>query len=153
MRVTGSIASFALSLIALIALATTLPASAQDKERVFSGTIEINSTQFGFIITGRTGGGVLEYEGEEYYFDIGGLGVGGAGISKLNAVGAVYDLDDISKFSGKYIQVRAGATVGKKGSGVLTMSNKHGVSIDVKGGQKGLALMSGADGVVIKLKQ
>ena len=153
MRITKIVSFWVRPLVALAALGILVSASAEEKPRVLSGTVEINSTQLGFIITGRVGGGVLEFEGKDYNFDIGGLGVGGAGVSKLNAVGAVYDLDDISKFSGTYVQARAGGTIGSKGRAVLTLSNQHGVSMDLKGGQKGLALMTGADGVIVKLKK
>ena len=138
----------------LLATAMVGTANAQDEEeeRVFSGTVEINTTQMGFIITGRAGGGVLEYEGHEYYFDIVGLGIGGIGVTHLNAVGAVYNLDDLSKFSGTYVQVRAGGAIVSKGRGYLSLGNGKGVHMDLKGSQKGLGMMTGIDGIVITLK-
>ena len=76
--------------------------AAEEKEKVFAGTIEINSTQLAFMVSGKVGGGVLEFEGEEYYFDLKGLGAGGIGVKKVNAVGAVYNMTDISQFPGFY---------------------------------------------------
>jgi len=122
-----------------------------DQEKVFAGTIEINSTQMAFLISGQAGGGVLEFQGQEHKFSVGGLGVGGIGIAKLNAVGAVYNMDDISKFSGSYIQARAGATLGE-GKSSLSLSNKHGVIIDLKSSNKGAALQLGVDGMILSLK-
>lgn len=122
-----------------------------EQEKVFAGTIEINSTQMAFIISGQAGGGVLEFQGKEYKFSIGGLGVGGIGVAKLNAVGAVYNMDDVSKFSGSYVQARAGATLGE-GKSSLSLSNKHGVIIDLKSSNKGAALQLGVDGMILTLK-
>jgi hypothetical protein len=129
------------------------PAVAEQPEKRFSGTVEINSTQLAFIISGRGGGGVLEFNGQEYYFDIKGLGVGGFGVSTLNAVGAVYNLEKVDDFNGVYVQARAGAAVGPKGKGYLSIGNSKGVILELKGGQQGLALMTGVDGLKIKLRQ
>ena len=144
---------FITSTAALLALLVAfVPVQVQaDQEKVFAGTIEIDSTQMAFLISGQAGGGVLEFQGKEYKFNVGGLGVGGIGIAKLNAVGAVYNLDDISKFSGSYIQARAGATLGE-GKSSLSLSNKHGVIIDLKSSNKGAALQLGVDGMILSLK-
>ncbi len=141
------------STLALLALFVVFaPVQVQaDQEKVFAGTIEINSTQMAFLISGQAGGGILEFQGNEYKFNVGGLGVGGIGIAKLNAVGAVYNLDDISKFSGSYIQARAGATLGT-GKSSLSLSNKNGVIIDLKSSNKGAALQLGVDGMILSLK-
>ena len=145
--------SFVTSTLALLALFVVLaPVQVQaEQEKVFAGTIEINSTQMAFIISGQAGGGVLEFEGKEYKFNVGGLGVGGIGVQTLNAVGAVYNMDDVSKFSGSYIQARAGATLGK-GKSSMTLSNNNGVIIDLKSSNKGAALSLGVDGMILSLK-
>ncbi len=140
-------------LVVTALLATTAEARA-DEEKVFAGTIEINSTQLAFIISGKSGGGVLEFEGQEYNFDLVGLGVGGIGVQKINAVGAVYNMTDISKFSGYYTEARIGATIGSASKGAMQLGNKHGVLIDLKSsGSKGLALSTGVDGLTIKLRK
>ena len=91
--------TLAASLLALAATMTSSPAQEPDWE--FAGTIEISSKQFAFLVSAKTGGGVLEFEGQEYDFKIKGLGVGGIGVQKVNAVGAVYNMDDVSKFPGR----------------------------------------------------
>jgi hypothetical protein len=139
-----------LALLGLLVVFAPVQVQAAE-EKVFAGTIEINSTQMAFIISGQSGGGVLEFQGQEYKFNIGGLGIGGIGIAKLNAVGAVYNMDDISKFSGTYIQARAGATLGT-GKSSLSLSNKNGVIIDLKSSNKGAALQLGVDGMILTLK-
>ena len=128
------------------------PAQAAGEENwVFAGTIEINTTQMAFIISGKAGGGVLEFEGKEHAFNIGGLGVGGIGVQTLNAVGAVYNMTDISQFAGTYVQARAGATLGK-GASAMRLSNNNGVILDLKSSNRGAALSLGVDGLIISLK-
>ena len=134
-----------------LATAWTPAASAQEQDWELAGTVEINSTQMAFILSGKLGGGVLEFEGEEYYFNIGGLGIGGVGVQRLNAVGAVYNMDDVSKFAGTYVQARMGATL-VKGKGSMRLSNEHGVILSLKASSKGVALAIGADGLIVSMK-
>ena len=125
-----------------------------DKEappRVFSGTIEISSTQIAFIASAQSGSGTLEFEGMEHDFKISGLGIGGIGIQTMNAIGVVYNLEKLSDFSGTYSQVRMGATLGK-GKSTLALNNSKGVYIELKSSNKGVALSAGLDGMIIKLK-
>jgi hypothetical protein len=74
------------------------PAQAAEAKPVktLSGTVHIHSTQVACLISGKLGGGTLKWNGEEHYFSIDGLGVGGMGIQTLDAVGAVYGLTDLS---------------------------------------------------------
>jgi len=126
-----------------------------DKEappRVFAGTIEISSTQIAFIASAQTGGGTLEFEGMEHDFKISGLGVGGIGIHTVNAVGVVYNLENLSDFAGTYSQARMGATLGKGKSTMGLNNNKNDVFIELKSSNKGVALAGGIDGIKITLK-
>ena len=124
----------------------------EDPPRVFSGTIEISSTQIAFFVSGQSGGGTLEFEGMEHDFKIGGLGVGGIGIHSVNAVGVVYNLEKLSDFEGSYSQARMGMTVGKGKSTIGLNNNKNDVFIELKSSNKGVALAGGVDGISIKLK-
>jgi len=137
-------------LVALLVMSAT--ASAQPKELVFAGTIEINATQFAFILSGKSGGGVLEFQGKEYKFDLTGFGIGGIGVQTINAVGAVYNMTDLSQFNGVYTEARIGATLGTASSGASRLGNSNGVIIDVKASNEGVALSLGVDGVSITLK-
>ena len=123
----------------------------EEPPRVFSGTIEISSTQIAFIGSAQTGGGTLEFEGMEHDFKISGLGVGGIGIQSVNAVGVVYNLEKLSDFEGRYSQGRVGLTVGK-GKSTIGLNNSKGVHIELKSSNKGVALASGVDGIKITLK-
>jgi len=125
--------------------------TATGEPKIFSGTVEISTTQIAFLISGEAGGGTLEFQGKEYKFSIGGLGVGGIGIKTMNAVGAVYNLTDISKFPGSFVQARAGITIGK-GKGNISLSNNNGVIMELKFSSEGAALSVGADGMIVSMK-
>jgi len=123
----------------------------EDPPRVFSGTIEISSTQIAFFASAQSGGGTFEYEGVEHEIKIGGLGVGGIGIQKMNAIGVVYNMNSLSDIEGTYSQARMGYAVGK-GKSTIGLNNSNGVYIELKSSNTGLALASGVDGVKITLK-
>ena len=54
-----------------------------------SGSVNIHQVQVAFIGSGAMGGGTLYFRGRAYPFKLGGLGVGGIGISTIDAVGSV----------------------------------------------------------------
>lgn len=137
--------------IAAIGPATAQQTTATGQPKVLSGTVSIDSTQLAFIVSGQMGGGVLSYKGKDHAFSIGGLGVGGIGVQKLSAKGQVYNLTDLSKFPGTYVQARAGATVGK-GKSALSLSNEHGVILELASTNEGVALSIGVDGMSIQMK-
>jgi hypothetical protein len=130
---------------------TAAATTATGAPKVLAGTVEIDTTQIALLVSGKMGGGVLEYQGKDHAFSIGGLGVGGIGVQKVRAVGAVYNLTDISKFAGTYVQARAGATLGT-GKNVMSLSNKHGVIMELKASTEGAALSVGVDGLVVTMK-
>ena len=120
--------------------------------RVKSGTVEIEQVQVAFIGSGNVGGGTLHFLGKNYPFTVGGLGVGGFGVSKLQATGEVYDLKELRHFPGAYAQARKGFAAGDKGGGEMWLENANGVSIALRTRRSGLALSLGADAVIINLK-
>jgi len=126
--------------------------AAESTSKKPSGTIAISQVQIAFIGSGNLGNGTLHYRGKSYPFSVGGLGVGGFGVSKMEAVGEVYDLKNISDFSGAYGQARYGAVAGNASTGELWLQNEKGVSIHLKAKRQGLALSLGVDGVAIQLK-
>lgn len=127
-----------------------LPTWAQS--RVKSGTVEIEQVQIAFIGSGNVGGGTLFYEGGRYRFTVGGLGIGGFGISKMEATGTVYNLKALNQFPGAYGQARSGYAVGNEGSGQLWLENTNGVVLELHAKRTGLALSLGADAVYIDFK-
>lgn len=143
------------TVITALSMLGTYAASAQAAEsapvKKLSGTVSIHSTQVAFLISGKLGGGTLKWNGEEHQFNIGGMGLGGVGVQTIDAVGAVYNLTDLSKFYGTYFEARVGATAAI-GGGWMSLTNTYGTIIDLKFSGKGLALSLGADGMVISKK-
>jgi len=138
---------------ALVGAAGTMlatPAFAQ--QRVKSGTVNIEQVQVAFIGSGNVGSGTLHFRGKSYRFSVGGLGIGGFGISKMEAWGDVYNLKELRDFPGPYGQARYGAAAGDKGSGEMWLENPNGVMIDLKTRRQGLAVSLGADAVIIDFK-
>lgn len=121
--------------------------SAQDKAP--SGTVRIEQVQVAFIGSGNLGGGTLNFRGKSYDFTVGGLGVGGFGVSRMVATGEVYDLEDAADFPGAYVQGRYGAAVGTVSAGELWLQNTNGVTLHLKAEREGLAISLGGDAVYI----
>lgn len=65
-------------------------------------TVDMNQVQAAFIGSGGGGQGTLYYQGQSYPFIVGGLGIGGIGVSTVAASGEVYKLNNISQFPGTY---------------------------------------------------
>ena len=136
--------------IAAAALAAAaVPALAADP-MVRSGTITIDEAQFGFLVGGSTGGGVLHFHGKSYPFKIGGINVGTLGGSKVKGFGTVYNLASVADFPGTYVKAEASATAGK-GSGALKLK-KGDVVLEIDTSSKGLQLSANGGGVDIKLR-
>ena len=123
--------------------------SAHAADLVRSGTITIEQVQIAFIGSGNLGGGTLVVGGQKYSFSIGGLGIGGIGVSRMECTGTVYNLKNLNDFTGGYVQARYGMAVGQSGGGQLWLENTKGVVIEVKAKRSGLALSLGGDAVYI----
>src|SRR5208337_2584572 len=131
----------------------TAPALAQEKPKgPPSASVAIEQIQVAFIGSGAVGGGTLNYRGESYPINVGGLGIGGIGASKLTASGSVYGLERREDFAGAYVQIRKGWALGDQGRGTLWLRNGNGVTMKLNTRRKGLQLSLGADGVVIGFK-
>jgi hypothetical protein len=137
--------------LARIAAVPTFLFAAPAGADVASGSVTITQTQIAFIGSGNLGGGTLNYGGRKYDFTIGGLGIGGFGISKIEAEGNVYDLKRLADFPGAYVQGRYGVVVGKASTGELWLTNASGVSLSLKAKRTGLALSLGGDAIYIDL--
>ena len=133
----------------LLALAIAGPSGADDLQK--SGTVRIEQVQIAFIGSGNLGGGTLQFGGKSYDFSIGGLGIGGFGLSKITATGTVYNLDQLAHFPGAYVQGRYGIAIGDVSTGKLWLKNSHGVVLELHADRKGLALSLGGDAIYIDL--
>ena len=116
---------------------------------VESGTVRIEQVQIAFIGSGNLGGGTLTTGGKSYEFTVGGLGIGGFGVSRMVATGTVYNLSNVSDFAGAYVQGRYGLAVGDLSTGELMLTNAKGVALRLKADRSGLALSLGGDAVYI----
>jgi hypothetical protein len=137
--------------VVVITLALVIGSSAIAEVKIPSGTIDIDETQFGFILGGDIGRGTLHYQGVDYYFKTGGIKVGGIGISKIAAAGEVYDLFDISQFPGTYVAGDYGVTLGG-GVGGMVLKNQNGVYLRLRSTMEGVALTVGVEGLNIQLE-
>ena len=137
--------SVALLACAGIRLAPSIAAA----DDVASGTLVIEQVQIAFIGSGNLGGGTLFVGGNQYPFTIGGLGIGGIGISRMEATGTVYDLKQLGDFPGAYVQGRYGMAVGQLSAGELWLINTRGVGLHLQAKRRGLALSLGGDAVFI----
>jgi hypothetical protein len=78
-----------------------------------SGSLNIHQVQAAFIGSGAVGGGTLHFHGRSYPFKLGGLEIGGFGVSTLDLAGSVYNLRRLQDFEGVYGQARMGWAVGE----------------------------------------
>jgi hypothetical protein len=130
----------------------TLPAIAQDSPpKRPSATVTIHQVQVAFIGSGTAGGGTLSYRGRAYPFKLGGLGIGGFGVSRLEATGTVYNLNSLQDINGVYVQARYGWAAADQGRGKMWLQNPNGVYLKLQARRRGLALSLGADGMVLQL--
>src|SRR5215469_10073433 len=116
-----------------------------------SGSVSVHQVQVAFIGSGALGGGTLYFRGRSYPFKLGGLAIGGIGISRLDAVGSVYNLTRLEAFKGVYGQARNGWAIGEQGRGKMWLQNGNGVYLELHAERQGLALSLGADGMVVRL--
>src|SRR4051812_8195409 len=105
-----------------------------------SGFVDMREVQVAYL--GNVGGGygTLTYRGQTYPFRIAGLGVGGIGISTVDAEGEVYDLSKLADFSGAYAAGQYGAVLGRASVGDIWLKNEHDVVLHLKAKREGLML-------------
>jgi hypothetical protein len=117
------------------------------------GNVDMQEVQAAYIGSGSAGTGTLFYRGVQYPFEVGGVGVGGFGLSTINATGEVYNLNDLGQFPGTYGQARYGFAIGTASGGDLWLQNESGVILHLKAKREGLMLSLGGDAVVISMNQ
>jgi hypothetical protein len=149
MRVKSIVAATLFAFLAGI-LVTGTSVAAEERP---TATVTFEEIEVSFIGSAKVGGGELTYKGKKYPFKLGGLGVGGIGVSKISGIGKVYRLKKLNDFEGVYGGLRAGIVVVDKGlEGGIWMENLKGVVLNLQPKRKGLALSLGADGVAIEFE-
>lgn len=134
----------------IILLGLAVPGSAAAQAQ--SATVDVSQVQIAFVVGGNLGSGRLHFQGRVYPFSIGGLGIGGFGINRFEAVGTVSGLSRIDQFPGVYGALRTGVAVGDTGRGQLLLENANGVKMHLRARREGLALTMGGDGILIQFK-
>ncbi|TSD86606.1 hypothetical protein FFK22_021490 [Mycobacterium sp. KBS0706] len=117
------------------------------------GTVEMHEVQAAYIGSGSAGGGTLNFRGRTYPFKVGGVGIGGIGLSTIEARGEVYQLQSIEQFPGTYAQGRYGFAIGTASGGDLWLKNDSGVVMHLVAKREGLMLSLGADAIEITMGQ
>ncbi len=141
--------AFAVSLA--LALVAGSPAQAlADNLGKPRGHVAMEIGQGGFILSATGGKGTLTFKGRSYAFKLGGVGIGGLGVSKIRAVGEVYRLERLEDFPGAFFQARAGYAL-VSGKGVQWLENANGVVLKLRCTTKGVSLDLGADGLKIEM--
>jgi hypothetical protein len=125
---------------------------AAEKAATPSGKVTIQSTAVAAGVGVTWGDGKLTFKGKDYPFSIDGLTLVDWGISRVNATGDVYNLDDVAKFGGNYVAAEAGLTLAG-GMGGMVLRNQNGVVLHVRSTSQGARLQLGTSGLIIKLKQ
>src|SRR5881275_3742369 len=100
--VNSTFASLAFLLIAGCASETTAPSTPP------AATVRIQEWTAAYYGSAAAGKGTLNYNGQRHHFTISGLGAGGMGGQKVTATGKVYNLNNLSDFSGRYRGVSRG---------------------------------------------
>ena len=116
-----------------------------------AGKVLIEGTSVGAGVGVNWGDGTLTYQGRDYKFSVSGLNLVDVGISRVGAVGNVYNLEKVSDLEGTYFAGKAGfALVG--GADAMVLRNTNGVVITLKGAQEGAKLALGPAGVHVSLE-
>jgi hypothetical protein len=111
-------------------------------------TLTFSEWEYGLLLSGNNGHGVLSFGDHDYVFHAVGGKLGGLGVTHADASGKVFGLENVEDFSGTYFTAEAGATGGVGRTGTW-LKNSNGVSIHLTDKSKGLALSVGAGGIKI----
>lgn len=117
-----------------------------------SGYVDMREIQVAWIGSAGGGSGTLTFQGQNYPFTVGGLGVGGFGASTVDARGEIYNLYRVSDFPGAYGEGRYGVALGTASAGDLWLRNPNGVVMHLVAKREGLMLSLGGDAVVVTMK-
>ncbi len=115
-----------------------------------SATVRIQEWSAAYYGSAAAGKGTLYYNGQRHRFTISGLGAGGAGGQKISATGKVYNLNNLSDFSGTYRGISSGLTL-IEGKMHAKLQNGNGVVMYLAGETEGLASSMGAQAFEVTL--
>ena len=135
---------------ALVAAALTLAASPTWAAEDTTGKVTIESTSVAAGLGYAWGSGVLEYRGQLYPFTVKGFSLMDVGMSKVAAIGEVYDLKSVEDFEGTFMAAVASGTIGG-GAGAAAMQNQNDVKLVWTATNQGLSFSLATAGFTMKL--
>jgi hypothetical protein len=138
------LASSTLLLIASCASMTQAPSTPP------SATVRIREWSAAYYGSAAAGKGTLYYQGQRHRFTISGLGAGGMGAQKITATGKVYNLNNLSSFSGTYRGISRGLTL-IEGQMHAKLQNGNGVTMYLAAQTEGVASSMGAQAFQVQL--
>ena len=115
-----------------------------------SATVRIREWSAAYYGSAAAGKGTLYYNGRRHHFTISGLGAGGMGAQKISATGKVYNLNNLSQFSGTYRGISRGLTL-IEGKMHAKLTNGNGVTMYLAAETEGLASSMGAQAFEVSL--
>lgn len=117
-----------------------------------SGKISIESNSIAVVVGVNWGDGTLTFKGKHALLSVNGLTLVDVGIAKASAVGEVYNLTDVSQFEGTYLASEAGFDLAG-GMGGISMINKNGVILHLRGDSEEALLQLGRAGMTVQLRK
>jgi hypothetical protein len=148
--------SFLLAVLALLPLAgcaippSGIPTAADIRGLRPSGIVTMTQV---FVSASGVGSGMLTFRGRTYSFTLVGSLLGPGAISTMQASGEVYNLDNVSQFSGPWIQGTGSLAVTAKANGEIWLENRNGIIMRLNAAQAGLTFSSGRYELYIQLTQ
>jgi hypothetical protein len=115
-----------------------------------SGTVTMTQV---FVSASGVGSGSLTFRGRSYPFTLVGSLIGPGAISTMQAAGEVYNLHDLSQFSGSWIQGTGSLAITAKATGEIWLENRNGVIMRLNAAQAGLTFSQGRYELTIQLTQ
>jgi hypothetical protein len=115
-----------------------------------AATVRIQEWSAAYYGSAAAGKGTLYYNGQRHHFTISGLGAGGMGAQKISATGKVYNLNNLSSFSGTYRGISRGLTL-IEGQMHAKLQNGNGVVMYLAAQTEGIASSMGAQAFEVTL--
>jgi hypothetical protein len=106
-----------------------------------------------FVSGSGVGSGTLTFRGRTYPFTLIGSLNGLGALATTQASGEVYKLDDVSRFSGAWIQGNGNLAISTLATGELWLENRNGVVMRLNAQQAGITLSNGRYEIFIQLGQ
>ena len=128
------------------------PEAAPATDQKPSATLELESDQVRLIMGGTAGKGTLHFGGTDYPFTFktASASVGAKVVTKVKAVGEIYNLTKVEDFAGEYTSTSKSAMAGSA-EVQSTYKNDKGVVVNVHGTTQGAGLSFGGSMATITL--